>query len=69
MSYLNTKPLLYGIMQGSEIKNMSLVQEYPSKIAAMLLNDEIDVGLVPVVIIPKMSESYIFNLRSLHYSI
>ena len=48
-------------MQGSEIKNMSLVQEYPSKIAAMLLNDEIDVGLVPVVIIPKMIESYIIG--------
>ena len=61
VSYLNTKPLLYGIKHGFEIENMSLVQDYPSKIAAMLLNDEIDVGLVPVAIIPKMIEHYIIS--------
>ena len=61
MSYLNTKPLLYGIKHGFVIDNMSLVLDYPSKIAAMLLNDEIDVGLVPVAIIPKLSEHYIIG--------
>ena len=38
-----------------------LVIDYPSKIAAMLLNDEIDVGLVPVAILPKMKEHYIIS--------
>lgn len=40
---------------------IELVEDYPSRIAAMLLNDEIDVGLVPVAIIPKMKESYIIT--------
>ncbi len=38
---------------------MEVVEEYPARIAAMLLNDEIDVGLVPVAIIPKLNEHYI----------
>lgn len=40
---------------------VDLVLEYPSKIAEMLLNDEIDVGLVPVTIIPKLKEHYIIS--------
>lgn len=40
---------------------IELIEEYPSKIATMLLNDEIDVGLVPVAVIPKMKESYIIT--------
>ena len=40
---------------------IELIEEYPSQIAAMLLNDEIDVGLVPVAIIPEMKESYIIT--------
>ena len=40
---------------------MEIIEEYPSKIASMLLNDEIDAGLVPVAIIPKLSEHYIIS--------
>lgn len=38
---------------------MHLVEDYPARIAQMLLNNEIDVGLVPVAIIPKMQEHFI----------
>lgn len=61
VSYLNTKPLLYGIKRSGLMDRIELIEEYPSKIAAMLLNDEIDVGLVPVAVIPKMKESYIIT--------
>ena len=61
VSYLNTKPLLYGIKRSGLIDRIELIEEYPSKIAAMLLNDEIDVGLVPVAVIPKMKESFIIT--------
>ena len=40
---------------------VDLVVDYPSKIAAMLANDEIDVGLVPVAIIPELKEHYIIS--------
>ena len=59
VSYLNTKPLLYGIKRNSGLlQQIELIEDYPSKIAQMLLDDEIDVGLVPVAIIPKMNEHF-----------
>jgi chorismate dehydratase len=59
VSYLNTKPLLYGWKHGYEIAKAELIEAYPAKVAEMLLNDEIDVGLVPVAIIPRLKEAHI----------
>ena len=59
VSYLNTKPLLYGIEHSPVINEIELKIDYPSRIATMLLNDEIDIGLVPVAIIPRLKEYHI----------
>jgi chorismate dehydratase len=59
VSYLNTKPLLYGIENSPVFNEISLITEYPARIAEMLLLDEIDIGLVPVSIIPQMKEYHI----------
>jgi chorismate dehydratase len=59
VSYLNTKPLLYGIERSAIRKDIELIIDYPSSIASMLLRDEIDMGLVPVAIIPRMKEWHI----------
>lgn len=60
VSYLNTKPLLYGIKRSEKLmQQLELMEEYPSKIADMLVEGTIDVGLVPVAIIPKLKEWYI----------
>lgn len=59
MSYLNTKPLLYGIERAPIRKAIELIIDYPASIAEMLQKDEIDMGLVPVAIIPSLGESYI----------
>lgn len=59
VSYLNTKPLLYGIKRSGLMDKIELIEEYPAKIAQMLLDDTIDVGLVPVAIIPKLKEAHI----------
>jgi len=61
VSYLNTKPLIYGFKNGLMKDEVDLFIDYPSKIAAMLLNNEIDVGLVPVAVIPQMKEYYIIS--------
>lgn len=61
VSYLNTKPLIYGFEQGMMKDRIELINDYPSRIAAMLQNDEIDVGLVPVAIIPHLKESHIIT--------
>ena len=59
MSYLNTKPLLFGIQRSTVLGEIELVIDYPSRIAEMLLRDEIDMGLVPVAVIPEMREFYL----------
>jgi chorismate dehydratase len=59
VSYLNTKPLLYGIERSPIRKEMEMIIDYPASIATMLLKGEIDMGLVPVAIIPQMNEYYI----------
>jgi Predicted periplasmic solute-binding protein len=60
VSYLNTQPLIYGIKRSPLLmQHIELTEEYPSKIAGRLLNDEIDVGLVPVAVIPHMKQHYI----------
>ena len=61
VSYLNTKPLIYGIEKGMIKEDAELLIDYPSKIASMLLEDKIDVGLVPVAIIPEMKEHHIIS--------
>lgn len=42
-------------------EEVNLLIDYPSKIATMLLEDSIDVGLVPVAIIPEMKEYSIIS--------
>ncbi|HVK48226.1 MAG TPA: MqnA/MqnD/SBP family protein, partial [Pseudobacter sp.] len=59
VNYLNTKPLLYGIEHSQVINEIEAVPEYPANIARMLLDDSIDMGLVPVAVIPRMKEYYI----------
>lgn len=61
MSYLNTKPLLYGIKRSGLIDMIELIEQYPAAIANMLLEDKIDVGLVPVAIIPKLTNAHIIT--------
>ena len=56
---MNTKPLLYGIQRSPIMQDIQLIIDYPSRIADMLVNDEIDMGLVPVAIIPGMKEYHI----------
>lgn len=61
VSYLNTKPLTYGFEHGQMTEKMDLVFEYPSNLASMLLNDQVDLALVPVAIIPSMIEYHIIS--------
>ena len=60
VSYLNTKPLLYGITRSAELMNeIELITDYPSSIAAMLIDNKIDIGLIPVAAIPSLQEHYV----------
>ena len=59
VNYLNTKPLLYGLQRPPVNEKIELIASYPSRLAEMLINNEIDVGLIPVAAIPDLSSWYI----------
>ena len=61
VSYLNTKPLLYGIRHHSISEHIELFEDYPSTIAELLIDDKIDLGLIPVASIPLLQEYYIIT--------
>ncbi|MFN4315828.1 MAG: menaquinone biosynthetic enzyme MqnA/MqnD family protein [Chitinophagaceae bacterium] len=59
VNYLNTKPLIYGLQQKPFADRIELVGAYPSKLAAMLAANEVDLGLVPVAVLPQFPEYHI----------
>lgn len=59
VNYLNTKPLLYGLHRPPISEMIELVGNYPARLADMLLQEEIDIGLVPVAVLPKLPEYHI----------
>ena len=63
ISYLNSKPFIYGIQQSRALKkyNYELETDTPSVCAEKLLKNEADIGLVPVVIIPDLKEAHIIS--------
>jgi chorismate dehydratase len=61
VSYLNTRPLLLGLAHEGFKNRIDLVKSYPAKIAQDLLSGQIDIGLVPVAIIPQLTHPHIIS--------
>ena len=51
---MNTRPLLLGMEQSPFKDRIDLMKAYPAQIAKALLDDTIDIGLVPVAIMPLL---------------
>ena len=61
VSYLNTKPLLYGLQHHAISESIELIEDYPANLAKALEENTIDIGLVPVAVIPKLPEAHIIS--------
>lgn len=61
VSYNNAKPLLYGLEKGMMQDDIVLIRDFPARIADMLVRGEIDLGLVPVAVIPSLREHHIVS--------
>ena len=59
VSYLNTRPLIYGLKLEPIASQIELIEDNPARLAEMLKNDEIDLGLIPVAAIHELKESYL----------
>ncbi len=61
VSYLNTKPLVYDFENGAMSHLLEFTFDYPANVASMLIKGQVDLGLVPVAIIPQLADSYIIS--------
>jgi chorismate dehydratase len=61
VNYLNTKPLLYGLERPPVCNRIDLIKAHPARLADMLKDGEIDVGLIPVASIPQLPEYHIIG--------
>ena len=61
MSYLNTKPLLYGLEHGQMSNEVELVLDYPANLVRLLQSNQIDIGLIPVGALPSLGDYHIIS--------
>ncbi len=61
VSYLNTKPFIYGLYRSELADSLQLTLDIPSLCAQKLLTGEADLALAPVAIIPELPGAYIVS--------
>lgn len=61
VSYLNSKPFLFGIEKSKISKQVDLQLDIPSTCAHKLIDNQVDIGLVPVAVIPGLKQHFIIS--------
>lgn len=59
VSYTNTKPFLYGIQNSAIIDKIDLSLDIPADCAQKLIDDKVDIGLIPVAATLNLPEWHI----------
>lgn len=63
VSYVNSYPFIFGLQNHAVRDQIDLQLDTPAECAEKLLNGEVDLGLVPVAIIPQMTHAHIITER------
>lgn len=61
VSYLNTRPFIWGLQRSGMMNSISLVEDYPASIALQLHNGDLDIALLPVAVIPQIDGARIVS--------
>jgi chorismate dehydratase len=61
VSYLNSKPFVYGIVNSKIVNKIDLSLDMPSLCASKLKDRTVDIGLVPVAVIPEIQGARIIS--------
>ncbi|SEF70563.1 menaquinone biosynthetic enzyme MqnA/MqnD family protein [Sphingobacterium lactis] len=61
VSYTNTLPFLQGIRASDVINDIELSVDYPSECARKVIEDEVDMGVIPVAALTKLEEYHIIG--------
>jgi len=61
VSYLNTKPLLYGLLNSTLAAQLDLELNIPSVCAEKLIQGQADLALVPVAVLPELDNPHVVS--------
>lgn len=61
ISYLNTTPFVYGLRNSAVIEQVDISFHTPSECARMLKAGLVDMGIVPVAVVPDLTEYHIIG--------
>lgn len=61
VSYLNTKPFIYGLYRSEMASLIDLSLDIPAVCAQKLLAGEVDLALTPVAVIPALPQAFIMS--------
>jgi chorismate dehydratase len=61
VKYANTYPFIYGLTENGFDKEVILEMDHPADCAAKLINNTVDIGLIPVAALPSLEEYHIVS--------
>ncbi|MBN2863811.1 MAG: menaquinone biosynthesis protein [Bacteroidales bacterium] len=59
--YANTYPFIYGLAETGFDKKVEVTTDHPADCAAKLISGKVDIGLIPVAVLPLLPEYYIIS--------
>jgi chorismate dehydratase len=61
VKYANTYPFIYGLKESGFEKRVTLETDHPADCASKLINNSVDIGLIPVAVLPLLKEYHIIG--------
>lgn len=61
VSYLNSKPFIYGINHSPIVKKIDLSEDTPADCALKLMTNKVDLGLIPIAAMPAIQNAQIVS--------
>jgi chorismate dehydratase len=61
VKYANTYPFIYGLEKSGFEKRAILETDHPADCASKLISNRVDIGLIPVAVLPLLNEHYIIS--------
>jgi chorismate dehydratase len=61
VKYDNTYPFIHGLKESGFDKSVILETDHPADCAAKLINGKVDIGLIPVAVLPLLKEYHIIG--------
>ena len=61
VKYANTYPFIYGLKESGFEKRVTLETDHPADCATKLIKNRVDIGLIPVAVLPLLKEYHIIS--------